>query len=610
MAKGNAVLKPNLGLYLDRPPLEIPARGLVACQNVRIKNRRIVRDNMGWSAFLDDPLDTPVVLIDNFYPSGGGQKLIIGTTRDLYEYDETTETLLILTPRYAAGTVAVETDSKTVTGSSTSWAANAKAGDFIRVTSTAARDPYPVSDWYEIESVGGDEAITLVEEYQGATASGLAYAIRQTYTATMLDVWRTETFIAAAEVDGDDGDRWYATNGVDFPVSWNGIATAVSSRADLGFRCKDIRRYKNQMHYIALVESGTSKPFSVRVSAIGEPENVTTKEAAEYRVHDGVDPLLAAELLGDNILYYAERSVTMAQFVGGEVGYIFRTAISGIGPVSARAIADFGDFHEFIGVDSKYRFDGVQLLQSDTHVWLEILRKQRPNALNLLHAHFDEENGEILWVVPLTTDGTGEDGAPATAYVQHYTEDVGDENPDAYTLRTLPALVMGYFGRETTLTFDQISESWAEQNYRWDDRFFQAAFPFNLFGTADGMVHILNETDSFDGEPIESFARFGRRPCIDGRRKGLVKRIYPFAERLAGAEHDLTVELYLANEAGAPATLASSLPYNLKQDDPDRFFVSPFVTGRYYQIGYRTTGAGKGFTLQGHDADIDPAGGR
>jgi hypothetical protein len=69
---------------------------------------------------------------------------------------------------YRAGTCSVTNGSQAVTGAGTAWVANAQAGDAIKG---------PDEKLYEVQSVGGDGAITLATNYLGTTAAGAAYAI-------------------------------------------------------------------------------------------------------------------------------------------------------------------------------------------------------------------------------------------------------------------------------------------------------------------------------------------------------------------------------------------------------------------------------------------------
>lgn len=611
--RDTSVLTPNLGIYLDRPSLALDPRAMRDCLNVRVREGSITRDNMGWARFPDDDnhlqLTYPVMGIDTFFPREGGQFLIILTTRDVFEYDEANKKAVYLTPKYSVGTVDVANGSSTVVGNGTSWSEELKQGDFIHIGSGGQRELDV--DWYEIANIVNDTELTLVGDYDGDTESEVDYTARKVFTGSTRNPWSMETFPAALNVGGgDDGDRWYATNGVDRVIAWrNGLEEVYFP--DLGDleTARFLTRYKNIMIYGGVRTDGELKSFSIRTSAIGEPENVVTDEAAEFVVHDGVDPLLTAVPIGDNLAIYGERSITLAQFVGGETLFVFRTAISGLGPLSGRAVADFGDFHSFLGPDSQYRFDGIGVQEQGFQIWRDVIRRQSPQRLDLINGHFDEESGELLWVMPLTTDSDPEDGPPERAFVEHYLELVGENEPAPFTIREIPATAMGFFSRETTLTWQTVSGTWEEQNYRWNDRFLQAAFPLNLFGTQDGGVYILNERDSKAGDPITSYVRFGRRALGGIRRKGTVMRVYPFVETLSNASHELEVRVHLTNEPAGRTTMNGPFAYDLRHST-SKNFVSPRRTGRYAEIEFRTEGTGRPWTLQGYDIDVVPAGER
>lgn len=601
------VLAPNLGVYYDRPSIAIPARGLKDARNVRVRNGQLVRDNMGWAPFpnADTPIDLvdPVMGIYNFTPRAGGQFLLLCTTRDIYVFNESTDTVSYLTPRYATGTVSVTNGSPTVTGSGTTWSTNLKAGDFIHVGDAVQRDP--TATWYEIDSVDSNTQITLTANYAETTAAGEVYTARKTFTGDVFDPWVFETFPSAVGVGvGSDGDRWYATNGQDPVVAWTNTLTEVYEPAIGLDAAKWLRRFSNVMVYGDITVSSDRRPYSIRTSDLGKPEDTTNGLAAEFVVHDGSDPLLTAEPLGDALVLYAERSVTLAQFVGEGFVFIFRKSVHGLGPVSSRAVVNFGDYHEFLGPDSKYRYDGVQVQESGQHVMREVLRRATPSRLPMAFVHIDEENGEALWVVPQNTDPDLETGPPASAFTEHYLEEVG-RAPKPFMVRDLAPLSMGFFERELTLTWDQISQAFNEINFRWDDRFLQAAFPFNLFGAADGKVYILNEWDSQNGADLNAFVRFGRRPLGDVMTKGLVRRVHVFTHEVEG---DLDVTLHTSSTvAGATAASAFQLSMRAGQENA---FLSPRVVGRYLELELGTNGAGKPFYVDGYSLDVVPAGRR
>lgn len=92
--------------------------------------------------------------------------LYLATSADL-SYLDTEGVILTIAP-YTTGTVSVTADSKTVTGSGTTFTA-AMAGRKIRIAGN--------NEYYRIDTRDSDTQLTLEQNYQGATASGQTYSI-------------------------------------------------------------------------------------------------------------------------------------------------------------------------------------------------------------------------------------------------------------------------------------------------------------------------------------------------------------------------------------------------------------------------------------------------
>jgi hypothetical protein len=607
--KPDPVLLPNLGIYHNVPPLNIPPRGLQDCLNVRITEGKLSALNMGWTRYSPNwQLNGPVKLIDNYFDATGAQKLIFASLTDLYEWIEADDEILYLTPRYSTGTVAITTDDATVTGTGTDWTtAGIKAGDFICIGTaderrpTAAEQPGgPNTFWREIASVTDATHLELVVASE-ATGAGAAYTIRKTLTGFANDTWSTELFHHGAP---GPTDWWIGTNGVDPVFRWNGTDTQVEVAPGFDFTCRTLLRWKTMMFYANLSVGGDRRRTSFRNSAIGEPFNVSTLEAQELIAHDGIDDLLSIFTLADHLVLYGSRTIVLVAFVGPPEYFNLRTVMSGLGPLGAGAIADFGDNHEFLGADAAYEFDGVSLQEVHYHVMREVIRRMPVERYDQIITHFSEETGEIWWIVPLTSDAT--DSSPEKAYSEHYLEEVGTNTPTPFTIRQLPATATGVFERLNTLTWDEINAAWTAQNYRWDDRFFSGSYPLSLFGDLSGKIYTLGTDDSQDGEPISSYALFPLRPAIDGRYKGCVTRVYPITTQLGSGS--LGVKVHVCDRPGMPTTEASLNQYAL--DHTGLRFVNPFAVGRFYAVEFGRNGIGAVWDLHGYDTDVAPVGER
>lgn len=621
--------KPNLGLYLDRPQLEMDPRAMADCGNVRIKDGVVRNQNMGREPFPTSaaaPLNLDnqqPLLIDQFFSRAGAQSLVFGNKFDLFLFDDVALDLAYLTPRYQTGTVDNPVSNQAIVGTTTLWATdkttlpvatstygnNADVGDEIFFGAIDEVDPD--STWHEIDVVTDDTNLHITTD-PGVLGGATAYTIRHRFTGDNFDVWDTEVFPDAQE---DDEDKYFVTNGIHM-LSWDGQADQMEYFFP-GFTARGFLYEKQIMMAFFIVEATENKPSAIKTSRLNFPEDYTTEEATEFQSGDTIADLKALKRLGDVVVAYYERDIALLQFVGPPIFWISRTAIPGIGLIASLAIMDFGDFHEFLSSDSAYKFDGVTLNEVAPQVFREILRKSAPNRIDRAYAHIDEEQGEVIWSIPLTTDGSDVDEGSKLAYVEHYLEDVGPNLPVPMTLRQFNATATGYFQRTSTLRFDNLSISpehdFDKFNFAWDDRVFLASFPFNLMGLENGDIYIINtRDDNFDGTNstgFSSFAIFPIRPVIDGRQKGMITRFEPQTIQRGGSGgYVLTIFLQTTDtpdgeDVGGTALLWDMTGTGLR-------YVSTRLPGRFVRPFYLTSGASQPWDLAGHAQEAVPIGER
>lgn len=588
-----AVTSPGFGLMFDRPDISIPSQGLKDGLNFRIKNKRIESLNLGWVKFKLWTLDGAVVLIDNFFPRNSDERLIFGTARDLYRYDVATELPVYITPRYTTGTASKT--GATVTGVGTTWLTNVAIGDMISFGS--ATENSPAATWFEIAAVGSNTGITLTTATGGNFPDG-PYTIRKRFANVIVGEWSVDTFVN----DGTTGtDLWIATNGQDPVVSWNGTDATVTLHPELGFTAKTLATFSNMMIYGNITQSGDFLPTTIINSDIGLPLNAGatgTGLSEQFVAHSNTDEILNLIPIGDYLVIYSERTIVPIQFIGDPLIFLFRVAISGVGPVSSNAIADFGDFHEFLGSDAAYAFDGVSLKEINSHVWRNVLRQADPARRRQVFAHFDEEQGDLIWSVPATTDaGAGEQGAPPEiAWPEHYLEDAGEILAGSpFSKRNFPFTTTGFYEQAVGLTWADVVEQWGEFNYAWNDQFFHAAFPLNLAGDENGQIWIVNQSQTADGAALPSFVHTGRFATRSGRERDLLTRVYPFVGTLP---YNVDVTLYMGDFIGADAQNKGTLQYNAAQPIGQQPFVSFFRRGRVAELAFGSA-AGEPWVLNG-----------
>lgn len=601
----SAVVQPNYGLYFDRPEIAINAKGLADGLNFRIKNGVISSLNLGWARFSPDwVLDGPVQLIVSFIPRNDIEHLVFVTLKSIYAYDAGADDAIKLNQTYATGTVAVS--GTAVTGTGTLWLANVKAGD--KITFGTAVGKSAKLTWYEVFQVVDNTHITLTTS-AGTIGAGSTYTVSKALSGNKGDQWDWDIFTQ----DGDSGDDLlFLTNGVDPVITWNGLAATITYHPELGFTCSALTAFSNMMIYGKLVSGVDNLPTSIINSDVGFPlhaGSTGTGVSEQFIVHDGSDKVVLMLPMADNLAIYSDRTITMVQFIGDPLVFAFRQAAHGYGIVGRAAAADFGDHHEFVNVDAQYAFDGVGLKESNSHVFREAIRSGDPGRRQYTLSHFDEQNGDLIWSIPGTGDpATSEPNASrqgAYAYVEHYLEDVPDGVETPFSYRQFPFTATGYYQRKTGITWAQVTAMWQEYNFSWNDQFFQLAFPQNLVGDDAGKIYILSETQSGDGVPLPSYARFGRMVMGTGRERGLLRRIYPFIET---TPTQVQVKVWMSDHAAGQLSLKGTYTYDGLQPEGGHF-VSVFHRGRYASIQIGSE-AGDPWVLDGYDYDPTSGGKR
>lgn len=599
-AKASAVLQPNLGIYYDRARIALNPRMLQDGLNFRVKEGFLSNINIGWERFGTFQLNGMAMLISSFIIRGGTEQLVFATLTDIYRY-VSANNVRYLTPRYDTGTVTRVGNALTFVGSNLTTA-GIKTNDEIHFGGLA--EDAPTASWSLITNVTG--ALTATTADSGAIAPGTVFTIRKKFTGTKDNVWQSEIFVNASP---STKDELWMTNGLDTMVRWNGTDTQVEIMSGLGFVAKTLKVLNNMMIFANVNQGGTVKPTDLLNSDVGKPQNVGSASSgisAQFKAHGGVEEILRIEPIGDNLAIYSKNSrITLAQFVSVPLIFVFRQISNATGILSPNLLANYGNYHEFLAPDTQYYFDGATIKENNSHVWRELLRTQDAGRIQLSYSHFDQENGDLIWVVPLTTD-VDLTGGPSKAASEHYLENPGPGLPTPYSRRSFPFTASGYFKRLTGLTWDQVTSQWQNTNFRWNDRFFASSFPLNLVGDQNGKIYTLNTAQNADGLALPSFVTFSRRAVFDGKMRGLVTRVYPFVTELATP---LTVGVMTADSAEGSPMIVDAKSFTQSQPEGGHFSVH-YRRGRYYEIEFSSDGPNQPWSISGYDVGTRPGGNR
>lgn len=598
MARSPAILSPNFGLYLDRPLISVPARAIASGSNVRIFQGKLTNQGLGWSAFHSLRLNGAVLMVANFFLRDGTDRLVFATPTDLYRFKSDTNTVVFITPSYVTGTAAASGTG--VTGTGTTWSTNVSAGDQISFGSASQNSPS--ATWFTIQNVGGNTSITLTAT-AGVVVDG-PYTIRKLFTGDIFDHWDSTVFTYASP---GNADLMFITNGVQSIVKWDGSST-FASFASFGFTliAKHLTVSSNALVAGNITVAGVEQPTSIINSDVGSPENMSSGLASQNIVHPGPDPIVDLLPLGDNLAIYGLRSVTLAQFVGDPLIWVFRQAVTTYGTIGNRTVADFGNYHEFVAADGLFRFDGASSEQMATQVFPAIIRMKDPRRDPLAYHFVDDERGELNWVIPLVADpgaDADDEVSPATAWSEHFQEDVGPNVPVPFGVRDFPFTSAGRYTQQTELSWATVTGTWADTPLRWDDQSGLSNFPITVVGDADGYLFQYGSAETANGAAMPSFARFGRRATVDGRARGLIARIYPFTRATLGGGGTLNVVLGLSDHASGGATDSDAFPFDLDLPEGGHF-VTPYRRGRFYEVQFGTDGPSEPYDIEGWEPEV------
>lgn len=602
------VVSPNLGLFLGRSKITVPDRGLSDGNNFRIRDGAVTNRNVGFDFLFAESLGNPCTLAAAFLSTLGISTTIFGTKRDLFRFDEALNLPFYITPNYSTGTVAVTNGSPVVTGTGTTWSASGvKPGDQLHVGS--AGQDHILSPWYTILSVDSDTQVTLTENYPGVTNSGFAHTVRLLFTALDTTVWHWDVFPDAPLGTTSAlpaGDRFIATNGAEL-VAWDGNADTVvvisTASSGLGFACSSVLYFKNMMLYGSIVDSGGTSPGNVKNSAIGDPENIATLEAGDRIVAQGIDFVKRMERLGDYAVVYCDRSVNVMQFVDAPVYFAIRTAIPDIGLLASRLVANFGNYHEFIGTDQAYRFDGFQADPFGSQVFDAVLQSFDRGRSERASVMISKETLEVYWVLPMVSDDTE---GPVSSWTEHYAEAAGNVTP--FSKRDMPATAVGTLVRDSVGRFSDYSGyTFATLVARFSDGILSANYPVTIFGDEDGYVRQLDtQTQQDDSAVLQSFVTSPMRLIGEDEGIAAVRRVEPLAS-LTPESGDLTVRVETTDRLNGPL---SAVEKTYALDQSGKRFCSFRKSGRYAQVTFETLLPGQTWRLEGYRVAVDRLGGR
>lgn len=277
-------------------------------------------------------------------------------------------------------------------------------------------------------------------------------------------------------------------------------ATATATGVDVSYTGNfDIAKYVDYFGSVSLEHLILS---NITASAIDIPQRIDVTNASAVEVWHGTyydfvmtnDAIKGIKSLGSRMIVYKEYSITelWADPGGGnDDPFNFEeNKISDKGTVSIRTVADFGNYHIFLGSDTKlYKFDGINAVPIGVEITNDLTKNIDHDYLDKCFAFRIAHENLYCLFIPTVSDGTG---YPARTYVYNYMENTWSvwEFTDTMT-------AMGIYKKEYAPTWAELEAAgtlWSEMGMRWSDLIAYEDRDRYLLGDSSGNVYEFEKT--------------------------------------------------------------------------------------------------------------------
>ena len=299
------------------------------------------------------------------------------------------------------------------------------------------------------------------------------------------------TFITSSDVfTGDEDDLFcmttcedtlIVTNGKDAIQKWDGSSwAALGGLSSPSIQAKFVVPFYNCLFLLNTIEIGTSTPFRVRWSDVGDMEEYdeSTTLAGYFDIMDTQDHVVAGIVLGDSLYVLKENSIWEIYYTGGTDMFKYRSVIQGVGTQSPHSLHSFGETCGFYGTDNVYEFDGSTAEPIGDHIYNLLYQTEdritNQGKLNRVRGSYDYHNRLYRLAVPTTTD------RPDTEFI--YDREVG-----SWSRRSRQVQCYGFNEATSPTLWSAATGTWTGGS--WDSSWLKRGLPEDtptlVFGSYD-----------------------------------------------------------------------------------------------------------------------------
>lgn len=321
------------------------------------------------------------------------------------------------------------------------------------------------------------EVATPTNIYQYDAGSDSYINDGQTYTGTYNDYWSGLMF----------ADKFIFTNGKDpmqIKQAYNSTATNLASAVSpttfnawcLGALNGFLNLYhvfENQVEFYKRVRWSAQAPLTYSAGTTDFSSGV----AGAQDIDDGEGNLMQAVPLAGGMVLYFENSIHYQSFVGGDQVWQFQKMVPGVGIPSRRGAVGYQEVNFFMTNNNIYRYyGGLYLDPIGDEIKQSFFAELNQNAINTVWLDYDKKEAELLINIP-----TGTSMTPNVTWVYRVI--------DKAWLRRIRAYSSGAnYGKQTGLTFGQVTTPFGAQNYTYGDCSVQIGANTKLYGDINGRV--------------------------------------------------------------------------------------------------------------------------
>lgn len=354
-------------------------------------------------------------------------------------------------------------------------------------------------------------------------------------------------------------DVLYITNNKDQIRTWDGTALAefvidytggTTNKVDT---CKFIFEYYGHLVILAPTEEGEYRPRRYRCSAAG-----TYTSWPSYCWADAPTPdeIMGAQIIGGELFVWFKESLWKLRYTGIYTSPFEWERISQEeGLYAPFSPVTIGGMTYAIGKSYIIATDGMTIRAIDGDIPEYILQHFDPTQVKYVYGTRNRRLRQIWWA--FCTEGEEHPDAVLAYDYEH----------GNFFEYDLPIHVFGSYTAGSTVTIDDIEETWDEIEYSWDSASQIGGFPLRLAGAYDGSVFLVDDSYADNGSSIEfEIVTADWNPFVLEGREALLGWVDFLVS--ANADTELTVEFYVNDDLNSYQTATLNF-----QDDSGKTMV-------------------------------------